>query len=117
VEASFQSTGSGAIVFRYKAKRPLELWNVDDPDNRVGVCEDTVGQTGPWAMGEAVDKANLNNLFGLHTRINLITDKMQGTVFTEDGSRWHYSSVWTAEVVNGELSTINETWNLRKKGK
>jgi hypothetical protein len=117
VPASTHETGQGALVASFRATRPLELWNLDDPANPEAPCSDTDGQPGPWATGHVNASNTDNDLFASGTRTNSFGDVGQGTVYDNDGDRWHYS--WNFRAHNdrdGEFSISAENFNLKKKG-
>ncbi len=118
VPVTFNETGKGAVVFSYNEIRPIELWNFDDPDDPVDPCVDTDEQDGPWATGDMRVSGHDNDLDVSLTRTNAFGDTGQGTVYTSDGSAWHYSWTFLAQIdQNGEFRVVNENFNLKKKGK
>jgi hypothetical protein len=108
----------GVFMGTYHATRYLELWNIDDPDNPIGPCEDTAGQDGPWATGYATVTAHDNDLFVSLTRANAFGETGTGTVYDGDGTAWHYS--WTIKLKidkNGEFRVVAENYTLKQTGK
>lgn len=75
VSAQFKETGQGAVVSSFQADVSIELWRFDsDVPPLVGACEDTDGQVGPWATGDARIEANDNDVDVSLTRTNSFGD-------------------------------------------
>lgn len=118
VPAMAHEVRSGAVMARYKATRYTELWNINDPDNPLGPCEDTEGQDGPWATGYINSTAHDNDLFVSLTRANAFGETGTGTVYDGNGGAWHYS--WTVKFQitrNDEFRVLSYNFNLKPTGR
>ena len=119
VTISFHETGQGVLNGSYHETRPLELWNMDEGADLSGACQDTDGQSGPFATGDATVTASDNDVDVSGTRTNAFGERGQGKVFDSDGGAWHYSWVFTAQcrvdcTVDFVLRAANN--NLNKMG-
>lgn len=92
IPASAHETGqNGELVARFSATSSVEIWLINDPENPIGPCEDTAGQEGPFATGEARVSANDNDLRNTGPRRNSFGERGQGTVTDVTGADWHLS--------------------------
>jgi hypothetical protein len=115
VTAHVVETGKGALVGTFHATRAIELWQLDDDADLSGRCQNTDDQSGPLLSGTATVSANDNDLDVSGTRVNAFGDRGQGTLQGTDGSRWHYSWTFRAEIDrDGEFRVVVFRSNLRQ---
>jgi hypothetical protein len=94
IPASTREAGpNGELVGQYRGTSSVEIWLINDPDNPVGPCEDTEGQDGPFAVGEAMGQGNDNDLDNVGPRRNSFGVRGQGKVTDVNGDDWHLN--WT----------------------
>jgi hypothetical protein len=119
VESQVVETGKGALVGSFRADVSIELWRLDaDVPPLVGPCEDTDGQTGPWATGTIHIAANDNDIDVTLTRTNSFGDRGQATVRDAAGVTWHYSFVFRARISKDDVFAVSaENFNLRRRGR
>jgi hypothetical protein len=118
VESQVVETKKGAVVGSFRANVSIELWRLDaDVPPLVGPCEDTDGQSAPWATGTAHIAANDNDLDVSLTRTKSFGDKGQATVEDAAGDEWHYSWTFHARISKGDIFDVSvEDYNLSRKG-
>jgi hypothetical protein len=111
-------TKKGAVVGSFRANVSIELWRFDaDVPPLVGPCDDTDGQSAPWATGTAHIAANDNDLDVSLTRTKSFGDKGQASVEDADGGDWHYSWTFHARISKDDVFDVSvEDYNLSRRG-
>ncbi|MFW2384114.1 MAG: hypothetical protein ACN4GZ_20345 [Acidimicrobiales bacterium] len=88
-----KETGKGALVESVRGTDvPTELWRQDENPPGVGPCTDTLGQSGPYATGTAMARANDNNLFDSPSRNTSFGNRLKATLTDNDGNKVVYST-------------------------
>lgn len=118
VQSKVVETGKGALVGSFRAVVSIELWRFDaDVPPLVGPCEDTDGQTAPWATGTVHVAANDNDIDASLTRTNSFGNKGQAIVHDAAGDAWHYSWTFHARISKDDVFTVTaENFNLTRRG-
>lgn len=117
VETMVRETGQGALVGSFNATRTLELWQLDEGSELIGPCEDTQGQSEPWATGAFRCISNDNDLDVSLNRTNSFGDRGNGTVYDAAGDAYHYSMTRRFQIdKNGDSHLRVENFNLKMIG-
>lgn len=118
VNISFKETGKGAVISPFRAVRHLEIWHLDDDADLSGPCEATDAQPGPLAVGNGRVGSSDNDLFVSGTRMNTFGHRGQGRLESADGTRWHYSWAFLAQIDrHDEFRVVVDHSNLRQLGR
>jgi hypothetical protein len=91
----------------------LELWTLDEGADLSGPCQDTDGQSGPWATGTAHQIGHDNDVDVSLTRTNAFGELLTGTVVDVDGNTWQYTAQFMARIDrSGEFFQLGDQFNL-----
>lgn len=93
----------------------VELWQHDADADFSGPCQDTDGQSGPWATGTATHMGHDNDVFVSLTRTNAFGDQGRGRVVDVEGTTWQISGHFKARIDrDGEFYLLTEQFNLSR---
>jgi hypothetical protein len=112
VPVEYVEVHSGAILSRWHATRPIELWRLDE-GAPVDPCLDTDGTFEPWATGSGTGTWNDNDVFASGTRGNAFGGLGSAIVTDDSGGEWSYKVAFRAMIMlDGEVRQVVEWTRL-----
>ena len=101
------------LMVNWGGTSSLELWSLDEGADLSGPCQDTDGQTGPWATGTAYMRGHDNDIDVSLTRTNAFGENLNGTVVDGDGNTWQFMSRFMVRIDrNDEAYFLGENFTL-----